>query len=84
MFAFEFENALFEFAAARPQFAPLFELPPNNHSSNTVLPTIGDMGFEVQSESQRPDLFYILVIYSLIFYQIRAFCKARNPMKRVP
>ena len=55
MFEFAFAQALFEFAYARPQFAPLFELPPNNHSSNTVLPTIGDMGFEVQSESQRPD-----------------------------
>ena len=33
MFAFEFAQTLFEFAYERPQFAPLFELPPHSHSS---------------------------------------------------
>ena len=32
MFAFEFDQTLFEFEYARPQFAPLFELPPHIHS----------------------------------------------------
>lgn len=45
MFAFEFDQALFEFAAARPQFAPLFELPPTIHSSYTVLPATGVVDF---------------------------------------
>lgn len=33
MFVFEFENALFEFAYARPHIAPLFALPPTISSS---------------------------------------------------
>ena len=40
MFAFEFDQTLFEFAYARPQFEPLFELPPNIQSLTTVMPTI--------------------------------------------
>lgn len=40
MFAFAFDQTLFEFAAARPQSAPLFELPPNSHSLITFSPTI--------------------------------------------
>jgi hypothetical protein len=45
MFAFEFVQALFEFAFAKPQFDSLFELPPNSHSLTTVLPTIWKMAF---------------------------------------
>ena len=45
MFEFEFDQTLFEFAYARPQFDPLFELPPNSHSLSTVMPTIGVNGF---------------------------------------
>ena len=45
MFEFEFDQTLFEFAYARPQFEPLFELPPNSHSLYTFTPTIGGMDF---------------------------------------
>ena len=39
IFAFEFENPLFEFVAVRPQIEPLFELPPTR-SSVTTMPFI--------------------------------------------
>ena len=39
MFAFEFDQTLFEFEYARPQFAPLFELPPQYHSLLPNMPT---------------------------------------------
>ena len=39
MFAFEFDQTLFEFEYARPQFAPLFELPPHIHSLLPDMPT---------------------------------------------
>lgn len=34
MFAFEFDQALFEFRYERPAFDPLFALPPHRHSSS--------------------------------------------------
>ena len=40
MFAFEFDQTLFEFEAASPQCEPLFELPPNSHNFMTNIPTI--------------------------------------------
>ena len=39
MFAFEFGQTLFEFEHARPQCAPLFELPPHIHSLFPFMPT---------------------------------------------
>jgi len=38
MFAFVFEGALFEFAYAKPQFAPLFALPPKYTPLGAVQP----------------------------------------------
>lgn len=40
MFAFEFDQTLFEFAYARPQSDPESEGPPNSHSLDIPLPTI--------------------------------------------
>ena len=56
MFEFAFVQALFELAYARPQFDPLFELPPNIHSSHTILPTIGEWVFEVLLSQKDPTL----------------------------
>ena len=39
MFEFEFDQPLFEFAYASPQFEPLFELPPKIHSFHILTPT---------------------------------------------
>ena len=39
MFAFEFDQTLFEFEHARPHLAPLFELPPHIHSLFPYMPT---------------------------------------------
>lgn len=47
MFGFAFDQALFEFAEASPQFEPLFELPPKNHSCFTDTPTTEGRGFFV-------------------------------------
>ena len=45
MFEFAFVQALFELAYARPQFDPLFELPPNSHSLATDMPTTMKVDF---------------------------------------
>lgn len=39
MYAYEYDQTLFEFEHARPQCAPLFELPPHIHSLFPFMPT---------------------------------------------